>query len=164
MRGDDAADAIEAWVEARVLDTVSSARWQQLRTGRTRQRFVDTEAVEADLAALARRYGAGDLLEVEWNAARQVLLDRIAVADAKVPAQMFDLPDVKDLHAAWTRGGLTLQDKRLVIAAVIEQITVNAGVRGRAIVGNRPDDRVVITWRDGTTGRDAAATRRPSRR
>ena len=29
-----------------------------------------------------------------------------------------------------------------MIAAVVEQITVNAGVRGRAIVGNRPEDRV----------------------
>ena len=87
-----AADAFEAWVEERVLATVSPARWQQLRSGRTRQRVVDTGAVEADLAALARRYGAGDLLEVEWNAARQVLLDRIAVADANVPAHVVDLP------------------------------------------------------------------------
>ena len=127
------------------------------------ERVVDTAAVEADLAALARRYGAGDLLEVEWNAARQVLLERIAVADANVPAHVVDLPDVKDLHAAWTRGKLTLPDKRLVIAAVVEQITVNAGVRGRAIVGNRPEDRVVITWRAGSTGPHAAPTRRPSR-
>ena len=29
------ADAIEAWVEERVLDTVSPARWQQLRSRRT---------------------------------------------------------------------------------------------------------------------------------
>ena len=50
-----AADAFEAWVEERLLDTVSPARWQQLRSDRTRQRIVDTDAVEADLAALARR-------------------------------------------------------------------------------------------------------------
>jgi hypothetical protein len=48
-------------------------------------------------------------------------------------------------------------------AAVVEQITVNAGVRGRAIVGNRPTDRVDITWRAGSTGPYAAPTRRPSR-
>ena len=42
---------------------------------------------------------------------------------------------MKDLHAAWRRGKLTVHDKRLVIAAEVEQVTVNAGVRGRAIVG-----------------------------
>ena len=57
------ADAFEVLVEERVLVTVSRARWQQLRSGRTRQRVVDTGAVEADLAAVARLYGAGDLLE-----------------------------------------------------------------------------------------------------
>ena len=92
-----------------------------------------------------------------------MLLDRIAVADANVPAHMVDLPDVNDLHTAWKQGKLTVTDKRLVIAAVVEQITVNAGVRGRAIVGNRPEDRVVITWRCGSTGPDAAPTHRPSR-
>ena len=86
------------------------ARWEQLRSGRTRKPDLETGAVEADLAALAHRYGAGDLLEVEWNAARQMLLDRIAVADANVPAHMVDLPDVADLHTAWkqeTDGGPT---------------------------------------------------------
>ena len=38
-------------------------------------------------------------------------------------------------------------DKRLVIAAVVERVTLNEGVRGRAIVDNRPEDRVVTTWR-----------------
>ncbi len=42
---------------------------------------------------------------------------------------------------------LSIQDKRRVLAAVVEQITINRGVRGRSIVGNRPEDRVVITWR-----------------
>jgi hypothetical protein len=38
-------------------------------------------------------------------------------------------------------------DKRLVLAAVIERIRVNEGVRGRAVIGNRPQDRAVIAWR-----------------
>jgi hypothetical protein len=38
-------------------------------------------------------------------------------------------------------------DKRRVLAAVVERITINRGVRGRSILGNRPEDRVTITWR-----------------
>jgi hypothetical protein len=90
-------------------------------------------------------------LEVEWNAARTVLLERIAAADAAGRvARPADVPDVKDLHAAWRRGELSIQDKRRVLAAVVQQITINRGVRGRSIVGNRPEDRVVITWRPDT--------------
>ena len=107
----------------------------------------DAESAEADLVVLARRFGAGELLEVEWNAARAVLLERIAAAEAASTRAQPTCPDVKDLHAAWRRGELSVQDKRRVLAAVVERITINRGVRGRSFVGNRPEDRVVITWR-----------------
>jgi DNA invertase Pin-like site-specific DNA recombinase len=140
------ADPLEAWVEEQVLAAVSPQRWRTLRAACARGPVVDTGRVEGDLAALARRYGAGDLLEVEWNAARQVLLERLAEADDHVPSRRTDLPDVTDLRTAWSRGDLSVADKRLVIAAVIERITINQGVRGRALIGNRPQDRAVIAW------------------
>ena len=101
----------------------------------------------ADLVVLATRFGAGELLEVEWNAARAVLLERIAAAEATSTLRPADVPDVKDLHAAWRRGELGIRDKQRVLVAVVERITINRGVRGRSFIGNRPEDRVVITWR-----------------
>ena len=98
-------------------------------------------------AHLLQRLPAGELLEAEWNAARAVLLERIAVAEAASTLRPANVPDVKDLHAAWRRSDLSVRDKQRVLAAVVERITINRGVRGRSFVGNRPEDRVVITWR-----------------
>jgi hypothetical protein len=142
-----AADPLEAWVEAAVLARVTPQLWRKLRSARARRAPRDADAAEADLAVLARRFGAGELLEVEWDAARTVILERIAVAEATPILQSADLPDVKDLHTAWRRGDLSSPDKRRVVAAVVERITINRGVRGRSIIGNRPEDRVVIVWR-----------------
>ena len=72
------------------------------------------------------------------------LLERIAAAEATPIARSADLPVVKDLHAAWRRGDLSVADKRRVLTAVIERIVINRGVQGRSIVGNRPEDRVEI--------------------
>ena len=87
---------------------------------------------------------------------RAVLHDRIAAAEAASTLRPANVPNVKDLHAAWRRGDLSVRDKQQVLAAVVERITINRGVRGRSFVGNRPEDRVVITWR--STVRTAAAT------
>ena len=81
---------------------------------------------------LARRFGAGELLEVEWNAARAVLLERIAVAEAASTLRPADVPDVKDLHAAWRRGELSVGDKRRVSAAVVERIAINRRTRSQS--------------------------------
>jgi hypothetical protein len=86
-------------------------------------------------------------LEMEWNAARTVLLDRIAAAEETPTLRSADVPDAKALHAAWRRGELSVRDKRGVFTAVVERITIGPGVRDRSIVGNRPEDRVAITWR-----------------
>ena len=40
---------------------------------------------------------------------------------------------------AWRRGDLSVRDKQRVIAAVVDRITINRGVRGRSFVGNRPE-------------------------
>ena len=58
------------WVEAAVLATVTPQMWRKLRSARARRAPRDADAAEADLVVLARRFGAGELLEVEWNAAR----------------------------------------------------------------------------------------------
>ena len=141
------AEPLQAWVEAAVLAKVTPQLWRKLRSASTRRAPRDAESAEADLVVLARRFGAGELLEAEWNAARAVLLERIAAAEAASMLRPADVPDVKDLHAAWRRGQLSVRDKRRVLAAVVERITINRGVRGRSFVGNRPEDRVVITWR-----------------
>jgi Resolvase, N terminal domain/Recombinase zinc beta ribbon domain len=147
-----AAEPLEDWVEAQVLAKVTPQLWRKLRSARTRRAPHDAVAAEADLVALARRFGAGELLEVEWNAARAVLLERIAAAEAGSDSRPADVPDVKDLHAAWRRGDLSVQDKRRVLAVVVERITINRGVRGRTIIGNRPEDRVATTWRPVACG------------
>jgi len=151
-----AAEPLEAWVEAAVLAKVTPQLWRRLRSARTRRAPRDVESAEADLVVLARRFGAGELLEVEWNAARAVLLERIAAAEAAFALRPADVPDVEDLHAAWRRGELSVHDKRRVLAAVVERIAINRGVRGRSFLGNRPEDRVLINWR--STVCTAAAT------
>ena len=142
-----AAEPLEAWVEAAVLAKVTPQLWRKLRSARARRTPRDAGSAEADLIVLARRFGAGELLEAEWNAARAVLLERIAAAEAASSLGPADIPDVKDLHAAWRRGELSVRDKQRVLTAVVERITIDRGVRGRSFVGNRPEDRVVITWR-----------------
>ena len=141
------AEPLEPWVEAAVLAKVTPQLWRQLHSARARRTPPDAESAAADLVVLARRFGAGELLEVEWNAARAVLLERVAAAEAASRQRPADVPDVKDLHGAWRRGELSVRDKQRVLAAVVERITINRGVRGRSFVGNRPEDRVVITWR-----------------
>jgi hypothetical protein len=141
------AEPVEAWVEAAVLAKVTPQLWRKLHSARARQIPGDADSAEADLIVLTRRFGAGDLLEPEWNAARAVLLERIAAAETASTQRPTDVPDVKGLHAAWRRGELSIRDTRRVVAAVLERITINRGVRGRSFVGNRPEDRAVITWR-----------------
>jgi len=142
-----AAEPLEAWVEAAVLAKVTPQLWRKLRSARARRTPRDVESAEADLVVLARRFGAGELLEAEWTAARAMLLERIAAAEAESTLRPANVPNVKDLHAAWRCADLSVRDKQRVLAAVFERITVDRGVRGRSFVGNRPEDRVVITWR-----------------
>ncbi len=99
-----AAEPLEEWVEAALLAKVTPQLWRTLRSTRTRRAPRDVAAAEADLVVLARRFGAGELLEVEWNAARAVLLERIAAAEMTTTPRPAEVPDVKDLHAAWRRG------------------------------------------------------------
>jgi hypothetical protein len=141
-----AAEPLEAWVEAAVRAKVTPQLLRKLCSVRACRAPHDAEAAEADLVVLARRFGAGELLEAEWNAARTVILERVAAAEATPTLRSADLPDVRDLHAAWRRGELSVRDKRRVLAAVVERITINRGVRGRSIIGNRPEHRVAITW------------------
>ena len=107
-----AADPLEAWVEAALLAKVTPQFWRKLRSARARRAPRDVDAAEADLVLLARRFGAGELLEVEWNAARSVLVERIAAAAEAMTTLRPDVPDVRDLHASWRRGDLSVRDKR----------------------------------------------------
>jgi hypothetical protein len=60
---------------------------------------------------------------------------------------------------------VSVADKRRVLAAVIERIRVNEGVRGRAVIGNRPEDRAVIAWRsdEPASGPDPIHVTSPAR-
>jgi hypothetical protein len=158
-----AAEPLEKWVEAAVLAKVTPQLWRKLRSARARRAPHDAEAAEADLVVLARRFGAGELLEVEWNAARTVILERIAAAESTPTLRSADLPDVRDLHAAWRRGDLSVRDKRRVLAAVVERITINPGVRGRSVTGNRPEDRVAIIWRSAICAEASPSWTPPAR-
>ena len=80
----------------------------------------------------------------EWDAARQALLGRIG--DIEADDDEVNLPDVSNLHKAWAT--MSIEQKRLVIAAFVERVVVTPGRRGRRPNGvSAVDERVQIHWR-----------------
>jgi hypothetical protein len=129
---------------------VTPDMWQRMRT---RRRTVATPivvgvALEAKLSQLAQDWGHDRITRAEWDAARKVLLDRIGdiEADAVDDEDEVNLPDVSNLHKAWR--SLSMEHKRLVIAAFVERVVVAPGRRGRRPTGvSTVDERVQIHWR-----------------
>jgi hypothetical protein len=128
---------------------VSPDKWQRIRTRRRTAAapVVDGVGLEAILSQLAQDWGRDRITRAEWDAAREALLDRIGDigADAADDDDV-NLPDVSNLHRAWP--SLSIEHKRLVIAAFVERVVVAPGRRGRRPKGvSTVDERVQIHWR-----------------
>jgi hypothetical protein len=72
--------------------------------------------------------------------------ERIA-AEAASTVGAADVPHVRDLHATWRRGELSVGDKGWVLAAIVERNVISCRVRGTASLTIAPEDRVLSTWR-----------------
>jgi len=133
----------------RLLAWVSPDMWQRMRTRRrtVAAPVVDGVALEAKLSQLAQDWGRDRITRAEWDAAREALLGRIGDIEADVEDDdEVNLPDVSNLHKAWP--SLSIEHKRLVIAAFVERVVVAPGRRGRRPNGvSAVDERVQIHWR-----------------
>jgi site-specific DNA recombinase len=106
--------------------------------------LVEQAAAQDRMAELAAEYAAGTITRTEWQAARAVLVERIASAEGAVGAAAVRstrrVP--ADVATAWP--GLDMDARRRILAAVVECITIAGAVPGR----NRFDpDRVAVSWR-----------------
>ena len=147
-------DHLDRYVEDEVLHAIPAEKWQRMRQRRQTAPlapFVDTVGLEAKLSELARTTSLERITKPEWDAARQVLLTRLAEAEAENAAladdeDEADLPDVADLHRAWRTDRLSTEQKRLIISAVIDRIVINPGflIPGRRNGWAPLEDRVEI--------------------
>jgi hypothetical protein len=141
-------DELEPYVVERVLAQITPARWKALRRHRPTT-FVDTAAMEAELEQMAGDWGAGLMSRGEFYAARDALLGRINDAEQRNDTEAPELPDVADLHGSW--GSLTIDQQRLVVAVVVDNVTVAPGEPGGGSLRWQPEarmaSRVTIRWR-----------------
>jgi site-specific DNA recombinase len=112
---------------------------------------VDNEAadevvqIEHEMAELATLRGERTISMAEWLAARQPLEAALAEARARAggsaPARptMLDAPDVR---SAWAKA--TIDDRRKVVAAVVDKIVIDKATRGR---WTPIAERVRIVWK-----------------
>lgn len=109
----------------------------------------DVARLQAELDELAVVRGAGTITLAEWLAAREGIVARLDAARTALGAagrrpavvELLGAPGV--LRARWD--GLTVEQKRDALAAVVARVVVAPAVRGR----NRFDtDRVQIDWAD----------------
>lgn len=101
----------------------------------------DAEQRMSDAAAL---FGAGDISRAEWDELRGAAQRRAEAARSKLEghAALLDLPTDDVVAGRWD--GLTLPQKRQVIALLVAQVTVAPGRgKGRAF----DVDRLNVTWR-----------------
>jgi hypothetical protein len=93
---------------------------------------------EARMAELAGDYAAGGITRGEWQAARAVLVERLAALPAAAASTLRLPANVAD---AWPT--LDLEQRRKILAAVVDRITVTPAVGPRRFDPNR----IAIEWR-----------------
>jgi site-specific DNA recombinase len=120
-------------VTRQVLDGLNPEAWRRLRNRGSRA--VDTEAMERELAELARQRRDKEIIPAEWEILRVGIIRDLEDAAAG-PVR---LPDVADPRAEWP--DLALDARRLIVAAVISKIVVQPARRGL----NAFDDRRIVT-------------------
>lgn len=100
------------------------------------------EAIETRLRDLAEMWAAGTITRDEWQVARGSLTDQLDEARRAMATEARATIDLADYRDRWET--LDIDQKRLVIGAVLERTIVGRAVRGR----NRFDpDRVSYLWR-----------------
>ena len=138
------AEPTEAEVLARVLAALDSpAMREALSDAATVSSPTDPlgERAEAEtrMAELAGAYAAGEITRGEWQAARAVLAARLAASGPVVRSKVRVPADVGE---AWPR--LDLEERRRILAIVVESITIGAAVHGR---NTFDPERITIAWR-----------------
>jgi site-specific DNA recombinase len=150
-----AAEPLEELVVAAVLERFDEAAIPIPRAEAGPDETV--EELEVQLAALAEEFSRGDLEQGEWRALRvgiKARLDevrrhvRVATATRNEAQFLGKFHEPGSLRRVWNRpdgsGGLAHDERRAVLAAVIDQIAIAPAVRGR----NRFDpERAAITWK-----------------
>jgi DNA invertase Pin-like site-specific DNA recombinase len=143
-----AAEAAEAEVVARLLAAADGGELTA-RMGRQpddAQVADELAAVEARMAELASMWAAGETTRGEWQAARSTLESRAAALRAVEAAEVRRHATVPldGLAARWADPAFTFDQRRAILAAAIDHITV--APRGRS--GSRFDpERIAIDWR-----------------
>lgn len=101
----------------------------------------ELEDVQNRLALLADMWGRGELAEAEWRAARAPLMERkdaLEDAMAETPRRSVD---VGVLARSWD--SLSVEQRRLALAVLIEKVVIHPTVSGRTF---RPE-HVEIVWK-----------------
>ncbi len=126
-------DAVIHRLDTPALAKYVAAEERQLR-GRDRvlESVGDIEAQQADLAS---EWGAGRLTRAEWNAARDALQKRLDALTSRLRAEQRSAV-VKDLVGrsgvlAKRWPSLSVDQRRAIVAAVLDHVRVNPAVRGR---------------------------------
>ncbi len=99
------------------------------------------EAVDAQLAELARRWGRGEISRAEWDAAREGLASRSQ--DLRNRLGVLALPAFNADHVAGRWDEMGLAGRRAILARVFERIEVR-----RATTRGYDPERIKLTWRN----------------
>lgn len=106
---------------------------------------VEQERIEARRIELADMWAAGDIDRASWKAATAKLQEQ---ADAVAVALRADVrssaitPRLTDLRGSWE--GLTADQKRATLAALIDTITIGPAIRG---LGRFDGRRATVNWK-----------------
>lgn len=140
------ADDLEALIEKLILKRTDKIKVKQVDT--TGHAGADVTAIEAELNELAELRGKNEITLAEWMAARKPLQERLKAAKAAAStvrrpssvAALLAKPGA--VRKSWP--DMTLEQKREVIAELIETITIKPAGRAR---WTPIDDRVDPLWR-----------------
>lgn len=119
-----------------LLALLDESTWRKLRAMSGRPAEVDSTGYDEAMRTLIERFNAGefDALELATYAEGLKRQRDAAIAD---PVR---LPDVADVRAAWTtppeKGGLSIDQRRIVLTAATESLTIKPGRPG----ANRYDE------------------------
>jgi hypothetical protein len=110
----------------------------------------ELEAVDAQLAELARRWGRGEISRGEWDAAREGLASRSQ--DLRNRLGVLALPAFNADEVAGRWDGMGLAGRRAILARVFERIEVR-----RATTTGYDPERIKLTWRNPAVAAAMAA-------
>lgn len=104
----------------------------------------ELDTVEGDLAALARRWGLGELSRLEWEAAREGLVVRAQTLRGRLGVLSIPTFDATALRGRWPTMGLA--GRRSVVSSIFERIEVH-----RATTTLYDPGRVRLVWRNAAS-------------